>query len=243
MLVKKLVPVMLSLAILAVAVTAYAQSETTEQPKKTKTLGQRLDNLGKFIFGGTIPPEKDKTAASEVKTLSPIEYPYSNKSTAPGKSTTPSRSTVTKPSSTAKPSSLLKPSVEMPSASTEESYNPYAATRRAGSVLEKEKSESSGIGASVKGPMMDSELTPENTPPAVTRAGRGKVSAEQSCTGVSCVCQRRKGSAEQSCTGVSCVCERRKGSVEQSRTGVSFVCQRGKASAEQPCTGVSCVYE
>jgi uncharacterized repeat protein (TIGR01451 family) len=156
MLAKKIISLSLALGVLLVATSAFAQNSDSET-KKTKTLGDRLDNLGRIIFGGTIPPEKplkDKEAKDKEKTASqsPIQYG------------TP-RQGIAKPSTTAKPSPIAKPTVEMPS---RETTNPYVAGRRSGSVLD--KSESGSTNSSLlRGSNNDAEFTPENMPPAVSR--------------------------------------------------------------------------
>ncbi len=59
MLVKKLVFTSLVLGVLGVAGAAFAQSDASEQ--KEKTIIDRLDNLGKTLFGGILPSDKSKS--------------------------------------------------------------------------------------------------------------------------------------------------------------------------------------
>ena len=58
MLVRKTAIVVLTLGILGIANAAFAQS--TAKQEQDKTLLDRLDNLGKTIFGGILPAEKPK---------------------------------------------------------------------------------------------------------------------------------------------------------------------------------------
>ena len=79
MLVRKLATVFLALGILGTTAAAFAQDNVGQQ--KDKTLVDRLDNLGKAIFGGILPADKTKpkagvsaykAATSTTKPLSPF---------------------------------------------------------------------------------------------------------------------------------------------------------------------------
>ena len=68
MLVRKTAIVFLTLGILGIASAAFAQ--TPAEQEKEKTILDRLDDLGKTIFGGILPAEKTKpknTATSKTK--------------------------------------------------------------------------------------------------------------------------------------------------------------------------------
>ena len=59
MLVRRFTIVVLALAVTAAANTVYAQTQVERE--KSKTLIDRLDDLGDAIFGGILPPKKTKT--------------------------------------------------------------------------------------------------------------------------------------------------------------------------------------
>ena len=74
MLIRKLVTVCLVLGFWGVAHGAFAQEDVTKQ--QDKTILDRLDSLGKTIFGGFLPPEKAKPDETPKPTAKPAAKPY-----------------------------------------------------------------------------------------------------------------------------------------------------------------------
>ncbi len=62
MIARKIAAVLLGFAIAAAADAAWAQSDTDPSNPPRKTLLERLDNFGKTIFDGILPPSKKKAA-------------------------------------------------------------------------------------------------------------------------------------------------------------------------------------
>ena len=136
MLVRKIATVLLALGILGITSAAFAQDNAVQ--KKEKSLVDRLDDLGKAIFGGILPAEKTKPKNAATPKTEPRPY-------------------------------ARKPAVTDPA---DEFDIPQASDRRAGSILTgSESPQRTSIGKRTAGD--NSDIMPENTPPAVPRTADG----------------------------------------------------------------------
>jgi uncharacterized repeat protein (TIGR01451 family) len=73
--VKKITTIVLTLGILGVTAAAFAQTQSDEeqdQQKPKPTIAERLDNLGKTIFGGILPADKTTISKAKLKDQSTL---------------------------------------------------------------------------------------------------------------------------------------------------------------------------